>query len=99
MALSVTSVDQLAYDEFLQDPAGVLRGVCDFAGIEFDAALAARASAPLPESRYTLTPPEPDKWRHNEAAITRVLPRLEATWQKLRQLPTLIPRSDIRNAG
>jgi hypothetical protein len=87
------------YDEFVRDPASVLRGVCDFAGLEFDAALAARASAPLPESRSTLTPPEQEKWLHNEAAVNRVLPRLQAMWQKLRLLPTLTPRSDSRNAG
>ena len=56
-------------------PGRVLRGVCDFAGLEFDAALAQRVAAPLPPSRHTLTPPAEGKWRRNVAEVLRVLPR------------------------
>jgi len=87
------------YDEFLRNPAGVLRGICEFAGLEFDPALAARTAAPLPESRYTLTPPEQDKWRRNEPALNRVLPSLEETWNRLRDLPSVSPRTGSRIAG
>ena len=59
---------------------------------------AARVAAELPPSRHTLTRPEHDKWRSNEAAILRVLPQVEATWRELEALPPLTQRSDIRIA-
>ena len=81
------------YSELLAEPATVLRGLCEFAGLEFDAALGQRTSAALPPSRYTLTAPAADKWRQNEASILRVLPTLEPTWRRLEALGTVSPRS------
>jgi LPS sulfotransferase NodH len=91
--------DVVSYAELVADPTGVLQGICDFAGLAFDQALADRAAGPVPASRHTLTPPRENKWRDNEAAILRVLPSLEPTWQRLRHLATVTRRSDIRNAG
>lgn len=76
----------VSYDEFLRDPAAEVRRICAFAGWEFDEALRQRVAGPLPLSRYTQTEPRPDKWRKNEAAITRVTPSLEATLARLRTL-------------
>ncbi len=76
----------LNYQDFLADPAATVRRLCDFADVPFDAALDARTAGQLPASRHTHTPPAPDKWRRNEAAILRVLPGLEACWQRLRTL-------------
>lgn len=88
----------ISYAEFLSDPASVVQGICEFAGLEYDAALAARTAAALPPSRFTLTAPAPEKWRANEAAVLRVLPSLEATWRTLESLPTLNRRSGTRTA-
>jgi hypothetical protein len=33
----------------------------------------------LPLSRYTVTPPDPDKWRRHEAEILGVLPEIQGT--------------------
>jgi hypothetical protein len=85
-ALDRTRWLALDYAGLVAQPEAALRRLCAFAGIEFDAALAQRVAAPLPLSRYTQTPPAPDKWRRNEAAIVRVLPRVEATWERLRRL-------------
>lgn len=76
----------VAYRDFVADPAGTIRRLCAFADVPFDAALQARTAAALPLSRHTHTKPEPEKWRRNEAAITRVLPTIEACWQRLRAL-------------
>jgi hypothetical protein len=76
----------LRYEDLLADPAKETRRLCEFAGIQFDAALSKRVSGTLPLARYTHTPPRPDKWRRHEAAITRVLPSMEATWQRLQAL-------------
>jgi len=74
------------YDKLLAAPLPSVQRLCDFIGIEMDARLLERVSAPLPWSRYTHTAPAADKWRKNEAAITRVLPALAATWKRLREL-------------
>jgi hypothetical protein len=74
------------YGELLADAAAVTTRLCRFLGIEADAALRERVAAPLPLSRFTQTPPAPDKWRANAALIERVLPGLEPTWQRLRAL-------------
>ncbi len=76
----------LSYAGLLADRAGTIRQLCDFAGISFDRALAERVSGTLPLSRFTQTPPAPNKWRQNESAILRVLPSIESTWQHLREL-------------
>jgi LPS sulfotransferase NodH len=76
----------LSYAELIADPAHTMRRLCQFIGVEADSALVQRASGPLPLSRYTLTPPAADKWRRNEAAIRRVLPAIDATWQRLKAL-------------
>ena len=76
----------LDYAALVAQPEAAIRRLCAFAGIAFDAALARRVAQPLPLSRYTQTPPAEGKWRKNEAAIARVLPSLEKTWDRLRRL-------------
>jgi hypothetical protein len=76
----------VSYEQFLKDPAAEVARICAFAGWSVDDALRQRVAGPLPLSRYTQTQPEPDKWRRNEDAIARVLPSLEATVARLRQL-------------
>jgi hypothetical protein len=83
----------VSYAELLQDPAAVVRGICEFAGVEYDAALAARVAGPLPASRHTHTEPAPDKWRRHEAAILARRADFEATWRRLQALPTLTGRN------
>jgi hypothetical protein len=84
------------YTELVAEPERTLRGICDFAGLEFDAALADRAARPLPASRHTLTAPSADKWRRNAELIERVLPRLEPAWERLQALPTVLAQSPKR---
>jgi LPS sulfotransferase NodH len=76
----------LSYAELLADPRATVRRICAFADIDFDAALQARVAGPLPLSRHTQTPPVSDKWRRNEEQVLRVLPVVEATWQRLKSL-------------
>jgi hypothetical protein len=76
----------VGYHELIADPAATVRRLCEFAGVAFDPALAARTAGALPLSRSTHTPPESDKWRRNEAAIEGVLPDLESCRRRLRAL-------------
>ena len=73
------------YAELLSQPANTVRRLCAFMDVPFDDALAQRTAAPLPHSRYTLTAPDREKWRRHEAEITRVLPGLDTTLQRLRE--------------
>jgi hypothetical protein len=78
-----TTID---YADLIRDPAGAMRGLCSFAGIRFDDALATRTGAPLPVARHTLTAPRAGKWEAHRAGIVGVLPKIQPTWDRLRGL-------------
>ncbi len=58
------------YEDVIADPARELARLCAFAGVPYSDGIQTIASKPLKQSRYTLTPPDPEKWRKNEALIT-----------------------------
>jgi hypothetical protein len=72
----------LAYEDLVADPAGTVAALAQFAGIEADTS--ALPSGELPHSRFTLTPPDPEKWRKNEAEIESVLPDVEVVYERVR---------------
>lgn len=74
---------RISYAQLVSEPEAVVRRVCDFAELDFDAALRARCAQPLPLSRYTQTPPSPEKWRNNRQHIERILPTVGQTWARL----------------
>lgn len=76
----------LFYGQLIGDTPATIRRLCTFIGIEFDRSLAEHVAKPLPLSRYTLAPPDPEKWRRHEAQIAAVLPSLMASWQRLQEL-------------
>lgn len=78
----VTAVD---YDALVQAPQREIGRVCDAVGFRWDRSL----DGALPLSRYTLTPPDPLKWRRHAAVIE---PRLQA-------LGTTIARAERFAAG
>ncbi len=82
----------LRYADFLADPAGVTRKICQAFEIDCDHRHAAYLRAPLPLSRHTHTPPAPGKWRVNEAEIARVLPSLEPLARRLAALGAAHPK-------
>ncbi len=71
----------VAYDDLVGSPQSVVERVCAFAEIEFDEELPAE----LPLSRYTLTPPEPEKWRRHEEELAPLLSRIEALDERARR--------------
>jgi hypothetical protein len=74
------------YEDLLQDPQGSIGRIFGSLGLQLDATLEQRLVSALPNSRYTLTAPDPEKWRAHAAAIERVLPSVEPVWQRLREL-------------
>ena len=71
------------YADLVANPAATIGRLCDFAGLEVDGPLRERLAVPLPLSRFTQTPPAPDKWRRNAEAIERVMPGVQETWRRL----------------
>jgi hypothetical protein len=61
----------LDYERFVGDPQGEATRACRWAGFDWDRTL----GETLPLSRYTLTPPDANKWRRHAAHIE---PRLAA---------------------
>ena len=64
-ALPADAWTSIVHDRFLADPQGEMERLCGWAGLDWDR----RLGASLPLSRYTLTAPDPQKWRRHEAAI------------------------------
>ena len=73
-ALPATQVVPLRYADLVASPREQVARLCARLDIPWDLTL-----DELPLSRHTLTPPDPDKWRKHELALTRVLPSVAAT--------------------
>ncbi len=67
------------YQSLVDDPPASVGRICEFAGVTVDDRLAKRLAAQLPLSRYTQSPPHPEKWRRNEREILSVLSTIEST--------------------
>jgi hypothetical protein len=63
------------YRDLLDDGAGTVRMIAEFAALPFDGALRDRASATLPLSRATVSAPDRDKWRRHADAIEALAAR------------------------
>jgi LPS sulfotransferase NodH len=74
-ALPPARVHVARYEALLADPSGEIARLCT----ALDFACDRTPDAGLPLSRYTLSPPQADKWRKHEAAIQSVLPGLAET--------------------
>ena len=74
-ALSADRVHVIRYDKLLADPQGEIERLCAAVGFVWDRPL----DANLPLSRYTVSQPNPDKWRRHESEINAVLPQLAQT--------------------
>ena len=61
------------YDELVYSPVETIQKICRFGKIEYDSKLDAAARRRDAWSRYTLTPPTPDKWKKNENEVLSVL--------------------------
>jgi hypothetical protein len=65
------------YDALLSNPAGEIAHLCKALDFGWD-----RPIDKLPLSRYTVTPPDPNKWRRHETEILGVLPRIQGTLER-----------------
>ncbi|WP_372018361.1 sulfotransferase family protein [Pseudoxanthomonas sp. 10H] len=74
-----TAID---HARFLADPGAEVKRVCAALELDWDRELGPR----LPLSRYTLTRPDPDKWKKHAGLIEPLLPGLEPTVARARQV-------------
>jgi hypothetical protein len=76
------------YEDLQHDAEAVLSGICAFAGLPFDRSMRDACANSAQFSRYTLTPPDPAKWRKNGADVERVLPETLSVSQRLARIST-----------
>lgn len=81
-ALPAVSWCVASYDRLVAEPQAEIVRLCEFLDLPWDREL----NAPLPPSRHTLTSPEPEKWRHNAEELRPVLPLLEESAARAREL-------------
>lgn len=74
-ALPADRCHVVRYDEFLTDPAGQMQRLCGDLGLTWDRPL----DGALPLSRYTVSPPDAEKWRRHADVIEPLLPALQGT--------------------
>lgn len=79
----------ISYEQLSTDTAAVVRSVCEFIGVPFGPRIQQLTEVALPLSRYTVSPPNPDKWRVNEAQILPVLAQVEPVVRRLAQIGAL----------
>ncbi|MGZ7041409.1 MAG: sulfotransferase, partial [Thermoanaerobaculia bacterium] len=70
------------YREIVEDPQKEVKRLCEFVGIEWDREL----KAPLPLSRHTLTPPDPDKVKRNGPELDPVMHLTKDVTERARDL-------------
>ena len=66
------------HGRFLADPQAEIQRLCAWAGYDWDR----RLGSELPHSRYTMTAPDPEKWRRHADEILPRLARLRSTVER-----------------
>lgn len=76
----------IEYNSLLANTVSELQRLCHFSQIIFGPRMHEVASKPLKLSKYTLTAPQPDKWKKNAAELEPVIPSTEQLMATLRGL-------------
>lgn len=69
----------VSYGQQVQNTVETIRRVCSFCDVPPDGILNSMSSGYTKLSRYTVTPPEKNKWHKNASALSKVLPGLRET--------------------
>lgn len=88
-ALSQEDWRALRYEDLIESPSSTLEALSAFIGVRFGPGLRAAAANSMALSRYTVSAPDPDKWRRNEAEILAALSSARDLAEALRALPRL----------
>jgi uncharacterized protein (TIGR03032 family) len=71
-----------SYDKLVGNPQEEIERLARFVGVEWDRQLA----SPLPESRHTLTSPDPQKWRRNATELAEIMPLVSDVAERARRV-------------
>ncbi len=91
-SLPASSWTPLRYERLVADPRAEVARLCAWLQLDWDVEL-----RQLPLSRFTVSAPQPGKWRRNEALIRRVLPLVEGIQARVEAL--LAQRGEADAAG
>lgn len=91
-ALPASSWTPVRYEALVADPQAQVARLCAWLELDWDMEL-----RQLPLSRFTVSAPQPGKWRRNEAQIRRVLPLVEGIQARVEAL--LAGRAEAGAAG
>ena len=85
----------VSYGQQVSSPADTMTRLCDFCGVSSDAVNESLTSGESKLSRYTVSPPSPNKWHRNAAALGRVLPGLAETVEFIKNSASEIPHDEF----
>ncbi len=85
----------VSYGQQVHAPAETVRRLCEFCDVSADGILASLSAGGLKPSRYTLTLPQPEKWRKNASALREVLPDVADTVQFIRKTTQGLPEEEF----
>ena len=85
----------VSYGQQLNAGENTLARLCEFCDISADGVVDSSAGGQSSHSRYTLSPPSPDKWQRHATALARVLPGLADTIELIKKFATDIPREEF----
>ncbi len=85
-ALPASQWCSVRHESVLADPARELRRLCRFANLPFGDRMMTLTAGELKPSRYTLSRPDPEKWRKNADELEPVLPSVDDVAARLTSL-------------
>ncbi len=81
--ISPNDWEVISYERLSTSPHKEIKRLCKFIDVPMDEHLVRVTGSRAKHSRYTLTPPSPDKWLKNKHDINPLLPRLQATIKRV----------------
>ena len=85
----------ISYGQQLNAAESTLMRLCEFCEISANGVIDSFAGEQLKHSRYTISPPSPDKWQRHAAALGRVLPALADTIELIKTSAVDIPDEEF----
>lgn len=85
----------VSYGQQVQNTQETIRRLCSFCNVSPDGILSSMSSGFTKLSRYTVTPPEKDKWHKNAPALSKVVPGLRETIDYIRNNTDGLPGDEF----
>ena len=85
----------VSYGQQLHSAENTLVRLCEFCDISADGVVDSLAGGQSRHSRYTISPPSPDKWQRHATALGRVLPGLADTIELIKTSAVDIPDEEF----